>query len=612
MVRRTICLPLLLTFLWVAKAEAQADAPVSEEPAGEVEATGSTEVDAAAKKKQAEQRFLGGLQLARAESWDAALAEFLASRELYPTRVALRNAAMCLEQLHRYADAIEMTEELLSTFGDSLPAEERMASADAIERLRSHTATLSVTADQSGASVVVDSRQRGVTPLQAPIVVDAGTHVVRVFKEGYGAFDAEVVVAGKQSKTVSARLAALEQSGKLRVQEAAGKTLDVVIDGVSVGKTPWTGSLSVGVHTVFLRGPEDMGTPPSSATVFSNRLSTLTLGAARMDSQLRVEPTPSNARVDIDGVPVGNGVWEGKLKSGKHRVEVAAEGFVAYRKDAMLASGARESLRIELERDLTNPMWRDEVFQPHIYAELFGGVAWSPSFGGSADSACSGDACSGRSRPFGPIGGARGGYQLTSGLGLEVFVAYLRIAESMTRTQSAAAELQLQLSSDNYRDETVLAGPAFGASASYQFLRSTPIRVRVWAGAMRASADFDNAGTFRGRTTYGTPPTEQDFQVEFSVEEQTKKIWVPLVGPEVRMGYQFSKSFSLDAGVALLIAFPQSITREGRTSVSSGDRAGELPDLAGGVRPGVARLPGETGFGTFFAVVPTLGGRFDF
>lgn len=609
--RITILLGFVASLVVTVPARAQGDSlptPEAAKPPGPNE-TEDTSKDV---KKRAEARFMRGLELARQHDWDAALAEFLASRELYPTRVATKNAAMCLEQLHRYTDAIEMHQRLLSDFGQDLPAEERTATREAIERLQANTAELTITSDQPGASVVVDGRERGLTPLAQPVRVDAGTHTIRVFKEGYTAFSTQVVVAGRQRKAVSTKMEPLDRSGTLRVQEASGRALEVVVDGVAVGNTPWTGPLSVGTHTVFLRGPGDVGTPPSSATVFANQLSTLTLGAARMDAQLRVEPTPTNALVHIDGVPVGAGVWEGRLKSGSHRIEAVAEGFLAYRADAKLSKGAREVLRIRLERDLTNPMWRDRVFRPHIYAEVYGGVAWSPSFGGSSDDACGSGGCTDRSRPFGPIGGARGGYQLTDELGLEVFVAYLRMSESMQRAQTASGELQLALSSEDYLDETVLSGPAFGASASYRFLDETPLRVRVWAGVMRANASFENGGTFAGRTTYGSPPTEQDFAVEFSVAEQDKKLWVPLVGPEVRLGYRFSESFSMDAGVALFIAFAQSVTREGRTGVSDGDRAGELPDLPGGVRPGVARLPAETGPGTFFAVVPTLGGRFDF
>lgn len=183
-----------------------------------------------------------------------------------------------------------------------------------------------------------------------------------------------------------------------------------------------------------------MGAPPSSAEIQPNQTTTLRLSATRLDATVRVDPTPTSARVDVDGVTVGNGVWEGKLRSGKHQVEVTAEGFLAWRREVSVRSGQREVLRVALERDLSNPMWRESFFEPHLYLEALGGPALARSFAGGADAACSDAGCSDRSRPFGFLVGARGGYQLTSGLGLELFLGYLSLSESVTRQKSASGD----------------------------------------------------------------------------------------------------------------------------------------------------------------------------
>src|SRR4051812_7353337 len=70
--------------------------------------------DAEKRKEEAKARFQRGLELVQNESWDAALAEFLASRKLFPTRVALKNAALSLRQLKRYVEALAMYNELLA------------------------------------------------------------------------------------------------------------------------------------------------------------------------------------------------------------------------------------------------------------------------------------------------------------------------------------------------------------------------------------------------------------------------------------------------------------------------------------------------------------------
>src|SRR6478735_6517300 len=88
-------------------------------------AAAATPDDPEKRKEEAKTRFQRGLELVQNESWDAALAEFLASRKLFPTRVALKNAALSLRQLKRYVEALAMYTELLASFGSSLSPEER-------------------------------------------------------------------------------------------------------------------------------------------------------------------------------------------------------------------------------------------------------------------------------------------------------------------------------------------------------------------------------------------------------------------------------------------------------------------------------------------------------
>src|SRR5262249_57157336 len=125
-----------------------------------------------------------------------------------------------------------------------------------------------------------------------------------------------------------ARLRGLVSSGRLRVTEASGRALDVVVDNVVVGKTPWEGTLAAGRHVVALQGEGNLGTQPSEAAVRVNQLTPIALAAEELDAALRVTPTPSSAVVALDEVTVGHGVWEGRVRAGGHKVEIAEEGFL--------------------------------------------------------------------------------------------------------------------------------------------------------------------------------------------------------------------------------------------------------------------------------------------
>ncbi|HYP89259.1 MAG TPA: PEGA domain-containing protein, partial [Polyangiaceae bacterium] len=516
--------------------------------------------DADKRKEEAKLRFQRGLELVQNESWDAALAEFLASRKLFPTRVALKNAALSLRQLKRYVEALAMYNELLASFGGSLSPEEHKTVDDAVAQLKLAVGELLVDSDQPGSTVIIDGQQQtGLTPLP-PIPVNAGTHSIRVAKEGYQAFEAQVPVAGGQRETVKGKLKALSTIGRLVVREAAGKPLDVVVDGAVVGRTPrYEGVLAVGPHTVFLKGEGNLGTAPSQASVKENQAVTLTLSAVELDSEIRIEPVPANASVFVDGVQLGNGVWEGRLQSGPHQIELAGDGFVAYRKTTTLTKGKRELLKVALERDLSNPMWQ-AGFVPHLFIEVVGGAVLAPfgGFGGDADKACGDGHCPSRAIPLGFLAGARGGYQFIKGFSAELGAGFFYLGGKMTRSGVAAVADHGTLTSDDYRDQTTLAGPFVEVSASYQMLEKTPLTFRLGGGVARAKATFKNGGNFSGDVAHSCdnePDSCADETVNvtahLSVPEKAQTFIMPFVAPEVRFGYRVTKKLLLDFGLTL-------------------------------------------------------------
>jgi hypothetical protein len=571
-----------------------------------------------AKKTEARERFFRGLQLAENDDWENALKEFEQSLDLYPTRVAVKNAAVTLQQLRRFVDARAMYKRMLSAYGSELSAEERQTVEKSLAELEKRIATVVVRSQPSGAKVVIDGRSLGQTPVTLP--VDAGNHWLRLFKEGYAAYEAPLDLAGGRQETVDASLARLTRSGRLRVAEAGGVAIEVLIDGVPVGKTPWEGSVEAGSRSVILRGPGQLGTPPSTATVFEGRLSVLTLKVATLDAEVRIVPVPSNALVHVDGVPVGSGVWDGRLPSGNHVLEATAPGFLSTRREVRLTRTDKSEIKLELERDPSDPRWRDNIWRPHPYVELTGGAFLSPGFAGSASRACSRGECSDHAIPIGFLVGARGGYQLTGGLGVELFIGLLSAKESMTRSQTLTGEADFGRStSKNFEDSTKIFGPAAALSASYRLLEKTPLTFRAWLGVARVNAKHETRGDFSG--TASDPATGETAAFTMNrveIDEDDKQLWLPFAGPEVRFGYRVSPRLSFDVGAAFLVFLgPDRVRSGGRLGRGEtradfvGSANGTFPSGAPVGAPGRVELPRESSFGTFFAVVPTLGGRFE-
>src|SRR5262249_33077400 len=156
-----------------------------------------------------------------------------------------------------------------------------------------------------------------------------------------------------------------------------------------------------------LRGDGDLGTQPATTSVKLGELTKLSLAAEPLTATMRLVPVPVGATVSIDAVVLGQGVWEGRLREGGHRVEVAAEGFVPSRQDVRLSKSERKAVTVSLERDLSSPLWRS-THPARVFVGADIGPALGLTYGGDVRSACSGG-CS-PDVPFGLAVTARGGY----------------------------------------------------------------------------------------------------------------------------------------------------------------------------------------------------------
>jgi hypothetical protein len=565
-----------------APPKAEPKAPSEPEPEAAAAAVEDDEPPpvSAETKAKARQHFLRGLSLLREQAWSPALAEFLRSRDLFPTRVATNNAGIALRRLERYDDAIDMYETLLRDF--KVSEAEREASLKTIAELRELVGTIDVTGAEPGASIVISSEDRGQYPPIKPLRVPAGNHVVRVYKEGYEPFETRVDVAGGQTVTVQAKLERLRDSGRLRVIERTGKTVDVVVDNVVVGQTPWEGRLAVGPHTVTLRGEGKLGSQPTAAPVKSEELTQLTLLAEPLEAQLRVDPTPPGASVWINSVNVGRGVWLGRLKQGSHKIEIKAEGFLTAVRNVSLQPGVREMLDVELDRDEDAPMWR---IPPKWTVDVGASFLAVPTFGGDVAGDCSGE-CE-RSVGIGTMALVHGSYELGSGLGFGLELGYMLAGQDVTARQAELMPNGLATPSAGVLDhELRLQGFMAGATIGYHMGEQFPIVFRLGAGVLLGEFRDERSGSFTARdgSAFSPEPAVAFPSATFVY-----------LDPGIRAGIRFAEKFELTAGVQALMLIAVSPPKwDGSIEVSAGtDGLGTYPDeeltgtFVAGIAPGL-------------------------
>lgn len=579
-----------------ASASAAASTAPAPPPAPEVS---PEEAQKAKAKEQARAHFDKGTTLQEEEAWAPALAELRLSLNLFPTRAATKNAAICLQKLERYDEALEMFQTLLRDY-PNLTAEDKALAQRAIGRLQGLVGTLEISGAEAAAAITVDGKTRGEAPLKAPLKVSAGSHVVRVYKDGFLPFETRVDVAGGQPMRLEVKLAALTQSGRLKVSESQGRALDVVIDNVVVGKTPWEGALPPGAHSVSLHGGEEFGTQPATARVKVNEVTALNLVAEELEGWLRVEPTPAGAGVSIDSVDVGRGVWEGRVRAGQHRIEVSDDGFIASSRQLQLAKGGREIVLVELARDRTAARWARPA---HPFLDFSAGFAFSPSFGGDIAERCGSADSDGNGEPDCKSNIAAGGFWLLhvgyarpSGIEYGGSVGFLSIGARRKREDGVVAldpvgsslPPQQGVINDTLRLNAAMLGIHGGITFGDRF----PVTARLAAGVVMGSFVDDRSGQFLD---------SQGIASSQSTVRESPSLVYAYVGPEARIGYRLGENVTLSAGLVglVLIGITQPRWNEKHLVAAGNDGVGTYDD---------ATLFGDV----VFTIAPSLGLRYDF
>src|SRR5262249_38279162 len=158
---------------------------------------------------QAKALFREGVALLQADDAEHALDRFVRSRALVPSGRNTVNAAICLDRLGRYDEALDLFEETLTPHLSDLAQAAPPTIAPALASLRKNVGSLQTSTNVEGAAVLVDGRARGRLPLTSPLRVNAGLRRVRVIKDGYEPYEGSVEVQAGGTRSVEAKLKVL-------------------------------------------------------------------------------------------------------------------------------------------------------------------------------------------------------------------------------------------------------------------------------------------------------------------------------------------------------------------------------------------------------------------
>ncbi|MCP4678067.1 MAG: PEGA domain-containing protein, partial [Deltaproteobacteria bacterium] len=186
-------------------------------------------------KGEAQQHFKTGSALYLAEDYKAAAAEFKTSVSLFPTKNGFFNLANCYKALHRYGDALKTLEQLEEELGHEMDAVLRAKVEQLEQKIRELVATVTIRVNHSGASIALDGRVIGTSPLEEPLIVGPGEHEIQVSLEGYETASRSISLASREEQQESFQLEPIKCELTINANIQGAR---VLLDGKEIGETP--------------------------------------------------------------------------------------------------------------------------------------------------------------------------------------------------------------------------------------------------------------------------------------------------------------------------------------------------------------------------------------
>jgi hypothetical protein len=147
-------------------------------------------------KQEAKERFEKGVGLFKDGDFEAALVEFRAAYEAMPHYGVRYNLGVTLQNLHRYAEAMEEFVAFLDEGGSKIGKKKRQEVEGFIEELESLVSTLRITCNVEGARLFLNGTFQRDLVLENEILLDLGEYDLEIRLEGWQTHYAKIDVPG--------------------------------------------------------------------------------------------------------------------------------------------------------------------------------------------------------------------------------------------------------------------------------------------------------------------------------------------------------------------------------------------------------------------------------
>ena len=199
---------------------------------------------------EAETAFAEGVRKFEVGRFDEAIAGFERAYELTNNWELLFNIGITHRRRYDYTKADRALVKYLELGGDKITPERRARVDSERADILRVAGKIAVRVSVDRANVTADGKIVGASPLDGPLLLERGPHVIGAGREGYVSATRNVEVAAGASIEVPLELVLATPEIRI-VTKPVGARLTV--DGKQVGAAPWSGRLAPGTHHVEAR-----------------------------------------------------------------------------------------------------------------------------------------------------------------------------------------------------------------------------------------------------------------------------------------------------------------------------------------------------------------------
>ena len=159
-----------------------------------------------ADKAKAKELFVAGVKLFKKGQHAQALEKFKSSYELRPHWRLHLNIGLCFKELSMYTEAKEQFDEFLQKGAEKMDDASLEQVFAELEELKGIIAVLSIDVINPGATVKLDGKEVGTSPILGPVEVNPGSHVLEVEMEGHHSYREEFLLSKGEQKDFAVTL----------------------------------------------------------------------------------------------------------------------------------------------------------------------------------------------------------------------------------------------------------------------------------------------------------------------------------------------------------------------------------------------------------------------